>query len=219
VNAARRLMSGLAVGLAGVMATACAGKGGGPNPLGCAAVGAVLGGGGGALAGTKSAKHHDGDEAAIGGSVGAVVGGGLGYLICAALQKEEAPPAPPPPPARPAPPAPQKEKIVLRGVNFDFDKSNIRPDAKVILDEAASILGRNPDVAVSVNGYTDSVGTDAYNMKLSQRRADSVKSYLVGKGVSAGRLTTQGFGESNPVASNETKDGRAMNRRVELLVK
>jgi len=218
VNAARRLMSGLAVGLAGVMATACASSSGGPNPLACAAVGAAIGGGGGALAGAKSARHHDGDEIAIGAGVGTVVGGGLGYVICAALQKEEE--APPAPPAKPAPaPAPMKEKIVLRGVNFDFDKSNIRPDAKVILDEAASILGRNPDVAVAVNGYTDSVGTDAYNQKLSQRRADSVKGYLVGKGVSASRLSTQGFGESNPVASNSTKDGRAMNRRVELLVK
>lgn len=218
MNAARRLVSGLAVGLAGVMATACASGSGGPNPLACAAAGAALGGGGGAAIGAKSARHHDGDEIAIGAGVGTVVGGGLGYVICAALQEEEKPPAPPP--AKPAPPPPpMKEKIVLRGVNFDFDKSNIRPDAKVILDEAASILGRNTDVAVGINGYTDSIGSDAYNLKLSQRRADSVKSYLVGKGVSAGRLTTKGFGESSPVASNSTREGRAMNRRVELLVK
>jgi OOP family OmpA-OmpF porin len=180
----------------------------------------LLGGGAGAgiAAGIKS--DNNGDEIAGGAGIGAAGGAIAGAILCYALGREEPKPPPaPPPPARPAPPpAPVKEKIVLRGVNFDFDKANIRPDAKVILDEAASILGRNPDVAVSVDGYTDSIGTDAYNMKLSQRRADSVKTYLVGKGVSASRLTTHGFGESNPVASNETKDGRAMNRRVELKV-
>jgi outer membrane protein OmpA-like peptidoglycan-associated protein len=204
-----------------VLATFTAGCGHAPHPGICGAVGALLGGGGGALIGAKNAKGHDGDEAAAGAGIGAVSGLVAGSLLCYAIgyKKEEAPPPPPPPPAaKPAPPPPVKEKIVLRGVNFDFDKAVIRPDAKVILDEAASILGKNPDVAVSVDGYTDSVGTDAYNMKLSQRRADAVKTYLVGKGVSAGRLTPHGFGETNPVASNDTKEGRAMNRRVELKV-
>lgn len=210
----RRSLSMIAVGLTAVMATACAG--GAPNPLACAAAGAALAGGGGVIAGVKSDRNNDGDSAAIGGTIGAVVGGGLGYVICAALQEEPAPP-PPPPKAAPAPPV--KEKIVLRGVNFDFDKANIRKDAQVILDEAASILQRNADVMVSVEGHTDAVGTDAYNQKLSDRRATSVKSYLSGKGVSASRLTTRGLGESKPVSSNQTKDGRAMNRRVELLVK
>lgn len=201
-----------------VLATFAAGCGHAPHPGICAAAGALLGGGAGA--GIAAAQDgNNGDEIAGGAGIGAVSGLIGGALLCYAIgyeeKKEEAPPPPPPP--KPAP-APVKEKIVLRGVNFDFDKANIRPDAKVILDEAASILGRNPDVAVSVDGYTDSVGTDTYNQKLSERRADSVKSYLVGKGVSASRLTTKGFGESNPVASNSTKDGRALNRRVELKV-
>ncbi len=210
----RRGLSILAVGITAIMATACAG--GAPNPLACAAAGAALGGGGGVIAGTKSDRNQDGDSAAIGGTIGAVVGGGLGYVICAALQEE---PAPPPPPPKAAPVAPVKEKIVLRGVNFDFDKANIRKDAQVILDEAASILQKNSDVMVSVEGHTDAVGADAYNQKLSERRATSVKTYLTGKGVSASRLATRGFGEAKPVSSNQTKDGRAMNRRVELLVK
>jgi OOP family OmpA-OmpF porin len=167
--------------------------------------------------GAKSTRGHDGDEMAIGGGIGAVAGGGLGYLVCALMQKEE-PPAPTPAPAV-TPARPTAEKIVLRGVNFDFDKATIRPDAKVILDEAASQLSKNPDVRVSVEGHTDSVGADAYNQKLSERRAASVKSYLVGKGVSDARLATTGYGESKPIASNNTKDGRALNRRVELLVK
>jgi outer membrane protein OmpA-like peptidoglycan-associated protein len=127
----------------------------------------------------------------------------------------EAPP-PPPPPA-PAP-APTKKKIVLRGVNFDFDKANIRTDAKPILDEAVSILQEASTVNVAVEGHTDSRGTDPYNQKLSERRAKSVTDYLTGHGISSSRLSTAGFGESRPVATNDTDAGRAENRRVELRI-
>jgi outer membrane protein OmpA-like peptidoglycan-associated protein len=133
-----------------------------------------------------------------------------------------APPPPPPAPVAAAPPptpAPIKKKIVLRGVNFDFDKSNIRPDAVPILDEAAKTLKEYGDVTVSVDGYTDSIGTEEYNQRLSVRRANAVKEYLEKQGVAASRMTARGFGESNPVASNETAEGRAQNRRVELIVK
>ncbi|MEO8601744.1 MAG: OmpA family protein [bacterium] len=131
-------------------------------------------------------------------------------------------PPPPPPPvvaAAPPPPAPPvKKKIVLRGVNFDFNKSNIRPDAVPILDEAAKALKDAGEVSVAVNGYTDGIGSDAYNDKLSVRRAIAVRDYLEQQGVAANRLTAKGFGKSNPVASNETAEGRAQNRRVELIV-
>jgi outer membrane protein OmpA-like peptidoglycan-associated protein len=132
---------------------------------------------------------------------------------------EEAPPPPPKvaPPPPPAPPAPRpSRKIVLRGVNFDFDKSNIRSDARPILDEAIRTLQEERDINVSVEGHTDSRGTDAYNQKLSERRAHSVAAYLERGGISRSRLTTEGFGESRPVATNSTDDGRAQNRRVEL---
>ena len=189
-----------------------------PSPGVCAAVGGVLGGVGGVAIGASTPDHNS-DEQAIYGGAGAILGASTGYLICKAMQKEEAPPPPPPPPApkaAPAPPPPVEERIVLRGVNFDFDKADIRPDAAVILDEAASQLSAAPGRSVRVEGHTDSVGTDAYNQDLSERRAASVKDYLVGKGIDASRLTTAGFGESNPIASNDTADGRALNRRVEL---
>lgn len=133
------------------------------------------------------------------------------------------PPAPPPPPpvvaqAPPPPPAPMKKKLVLRGVNFDFDKSDIRADARPILDEAAATLKDAGAVAVVVDGHTDARGTDEYNQALSLRRANSVRSYLIGKGIDASRMTVEGFGESRPVASNDTDEGRAQNRRVELRV-
>jgi len=131
------------------------------------------------------------------------------------------PPLPPPAPvaqAAPPPVAPTKQKIVLRGVNFDFDKYNIRPDAVPILDQAAATLKEYGDVTVSVNGHTDSIGTEAYNQRLSLRRAEAVRAYLERRGVAARRMTVRGFGESDPVATNETAEGRAQNRRVELIV-
>jgi outer membrane protein OmpA-like peptidoglycan-associated protein len=121
--------------------------------------------------------------------------------------------------ARADEPAPKVEKrIVLRGVQFDFDSAEIRPEAEVILDEAARVLRENRKVRVEIAGHTDSTGPEAYNQALSERRAASVKDYLVAQGVDADRLSAVGFGESQPVADNGTRDGRAQNRRVELNV-
>jgi outer membrane protein OmpA-like peptidoglycan-associated protein len=121
----------------------------------------------------------------------------------------EAPPPPPPPP-------PAKKKIVLRGVNFDFDKYNIRPDARPILDEAISTLKEYNEITLSVDGYTDGIGTDAYNEKLSLHRAQAVADYLAKGGIDAKRMKVHGFGKTHPVATNDTAAGRAENRRVEL---
>jgi outer membrane protein OmpA-like peptidoglycan-associated protein len=175
-----------------------------------------LGAAGGAIANNVNPpfKAQDADRGAgigIGIATGAILGALIGHAIC---DEEEAPPPPPPPP----PPAPvAKKKIVLRGVNFDFNKSTLQPAGKPILDEAARILKDNPTLNIEVQGYTDGIGSVPYNLKLSDRRAATVKSYLVGQGVSASRLTTKGFGKSNPVATNDTADGRAQNRRVELV--
>jgi len=133
------------------------------------------------------------------------------------------PPPPPPPAAVPPPPpppaaAPMKKKIVLRGVNFDFDKSNIRPDAVPTLEQACKTLKEEPTIDVSCNGYTDSVGTVAYNLKLSERRARAVCQWLVQCGVGLGRVSARGYGKADPVASNATPEGRAQNRRTELVV-
>jgi OOP family OmpA-OmpF porin len=85
-----------------------------------------------------------------------------------------------------------------------------------VLDAATDSLNQCPNIAVGIQGHTDSVGNDAYNMSLGLRRANSVKDFLVSKGVSASRLSTKSFGETQPVASNDTAEGRALNRRVEL---
>ncbi|MGN7724490.1 OmpA family protein [Luteimonas sp. 22616] len=115
--------------------------------------------------------------------------------------------------------------IDLKGVNFDFDKSTLRPDAVAILNEAIEILKRYPDLRVEVAGHTDSKGTDAYNQALSERRASAVYDYLTSNGIDAGRLVGPvGYGESRPIAPNTNDDGsdnpegRARNRRTELNV-
>jgi outer membrane protein OmpA-like peptidoglycan-associated protein len=125
------------------------------------------------------------------------------------------PPPPPPPPAPPAPPP--HEKVVLRGVHFAFNKATIRPEDMPVLDEAAETLKANASTRVDVNGYCDAIGSEQYNMRLSQRRADAVAAYLENKGIAADRLVPQGFGKTNFVASNDTSEGRAQNRRVELV--
>ncbi len=112
---------------------------------------------------------------------------------------------------------PEPEKpVVLHGVNFEFNKSLLTTGSKTILDQVASSLIDRPDVKVEIGGHTDSKGSDAYNLKLSNARADAVKQYLLSKGVKADNLTAKGYGETQPIADNKTDEGRAENRRVEL---
>ena len=147
-------------------------------------------------------------------------------IVCSFVGEPPAPPPPAPapvarktPPPAPPPAPPMQQRLVLRGVNFATDSSAIDPGSAVVLDVAADQLRGSPGVRVVIEGHTDSTGTEAYNQGLSQRRADSVRSYLVRKGIAAERLTARGLGESDPVGSNDTAEGRAMNRRVELEVK
>ena len=138
-----------------------------------------------------------------------------------------APPPPPPPPApvaeaapAPAPaPVPTSEKVSYSAdAFFDFDKAVLKPAGKAALDDLTAKLGdMNLEVIIAV-GHTDSIGTDAYNQKLSIRRAEAVKSYLKGKGVEENRIYTEGKGEKQPEADNKTSSGRAKNRRVEIEV-
>lgn len=118
-----------------------------------------------------------------------------------------------------APPSRPQQRIVLQGITFPFDSAEISEADAPLLDVAAEQLAANPDVRVRVVGHTDSVGADEYNQNLSERRASAVLGYLTKNGVAPTRLEASGAGESQPVASNDTSDGRAQNRRVELLIK
>ena len=130
------------------------------------------------------------------------------------------------PVAAPAPAAPKAAAPVAAASKvtyaadafFDFDKSVVKPAGKAKLDDLVSkVKGINLEVIIAV-GHTDSIGSDAYNQKLSVRRAEAVKAYLVSKGIEKNRIYTEGKGEKQPVASNKTKEGRAKNRRVEVEV-
>lgn len=154
--------------------------------------------------------------------------------------------APPPPPPPPPPPAdsdgdgvldnvdqcpgtprgtavdavgcPRKGSVTLHGVTFEFNSATLTPASRPILDEVAADLKKHPRLKVELQGHTDSVGADAYNLKLSQRRADSVMEYLQSQGVSSSQLTAKGYGETQPIADNKLEGGRAENRRVVMSV-
>jgi outer membrane protein OmpA-like peptidoglycan-associated protein len=104
-------------------------------------------------------------------------------------------------------------------VLFDVDSSIVKPDARDALDEASQVFTEFPKTAIVVQGHTDSTGTEEHNQTLSERRAQSVVAYLTGKGIDPARMAPQGYGEGQPVASNDTAGGRAKNRRVDLLLK
>lgn len=137
-----------------------------------------------------------------------------GALVPAAAPAPAAPPA-----AVVPPPAPVASKVTFAAdAFFDFDKAVLKPEGRAKLDDLVNkIRGVNLEVIIAV-GHTDSVGSDAYNQKLSVRRAEAVKSYLVSKGIERNRVYTEGKGEKQPVADNRTKEGRAKNRRVEIEV-
>ena len=135
----------------------------------------------------------------------------------------EAPPPPPPPPPAPAPaprpapaPAPIQRMTLSSDANFDFDKAILKPAGKANLDQFLASLAGAKVSGISVVGHTDSIGSDAYNQTLSEKRAVAVADYLVGKGVPAAAIQAAGKGESQPVADNGSKAGRAANRRTEV---
>ena len=108
-------------------------------------------------------------------------------------------------------------KYDVYGLHFDFDKATLRPESAKLIKDIATTLKNNPSWTLQINGHTDSIGDTGYNQKLSSDRAASVGAALIQKGIEASRLQTGGFGETQPKGDNVTLDGRALNRRVELL--
>jgi OOP family OmpA-OmpF porin len=177
---------------------------------------AVLGAGG--MHSTKPGPNYNGAVAEAGLGVMRTIneaGDTLRAEAPAPIPVAMAEPEPTPAP----PPAPVTETVVLKGVNFCFDCDTLSSEARQILDtNAMALINQRPNATFEVAGHTDAVGSDAYNQNLSERRAGSVRSYLVDQGVDASRMTAVGYGESQPVADNGTAAGRAENRRVELRI-
>jgi OOP family OmpA-OmpF porin len=150
--------------------------------------------------------------------------------VARALPPPPAPePAPPPPPAPPACVAPAgfqvdancriiEQTLIVRAVDFEFNSAALTFPAKQTLDEVAGSLVKQPELKVEIQGYTDSTGAAEYNLRLSQKRAESVRDYLISKGIDPVALTAKGFGKANPIATNATTEGRAQNRRVAFQV-
>lgn len=185
--------------------------------LGGGLLGATMGGVGAGVYRYNSDDDIPSDKtmaaaAGIGAATGGLIGTLLGHYICDPVDEPVAQAAPPtPPPAG-------TEIAELQGAHFAFDSDKLTAEGEAVLDDAVATMNKYPSINVSVEGNTDSVGSDAYNMALGQRRADTVESYLVSKGIAASRLSTVSHGESKPAASNDTAEGRAANRRVELIV-
>jgi outer membrane protein OmpA-like peptidoglycan-associated protein len=113
---------------------------------------------------------------------------------------------------------PRGLKVNMADVLFDFGKYDLKPPAREALAKMSGIVIAHPGLKLAVEGYTDSVGSDTFNLTLSQNRADTVRAYLVNQGLDPNTITATGYGKSNPVASNDTAEGRQQNRRVEIII-
>ncbi|MDB9710362.1 OmpA family protein, partial [Salibacteraceae bacterium] len=108
--------------------------------------------------------------------------------------------------------------VVLKNVFFDTDKFDLKPASKTELNKLADLLDANPDIKIEVSGHTDNQGNAAANQTLSENRSKAVYQYLIDHGISGGRLMYKGYGQTKPIATNETDEGRALNRRTEFIV-
>lgn len=197
---------------AGLLLLGCAGN---ETGLSKTQTGAILGGLAGAAAGAATGDHSA-KRVLIGGAIGAAAGGGIGYYMDKQekeLNKELK--------GSGVDVQRQGDTINLNmpgGITFDTGRANIKPNFNAVLDDIANVMIKYPETKIEVQGHTDNVGNNADNLRLSELRAQSVRSALSSRGVSSSRITAIGFGESMPVASNDTTSGREANRRVEIKI-
>jgi outer membrane protein OmpA-like peptidoglycan-associated protein len=173
--------------------------------------GAIIGAAGGAGVGAAAGGKKG---AVIGGAAGAVVGGLIGHYMDEQEKKLQT--------VEGATVERDGENLKLTfdsAILFDTNKTDLKATSMDNLTKVASVLTEYPKTDLIIEGHTDSQGTETYNQDLSERRADSVKSFLIEKGVAPSRLQTRGYGEMSPIASNDSAEGRSQNRRVEVKIK
>lgn len=200
---------GIAMATTGLLSTGC-------NSFTKTQKGAAIGAGAGGVVGAFIGKAAG--NTALGAVIGGAVGGTAGALIGHKMDKQAAEIQQTVPGATVVR---QGEGIIVKfdsGILFDVDKTGLKPAAKSNLENLSASLAKNPQTNILIVGHTDNTGTDEHNMDLSVRRAEAVKSYITANGVDASRLSTQGKGESEPIADNATDAGRAQNRRVEIAI-
>ena len=181
-----------------------------------AAIGGIGGALGGYLLGDLVGGRRDRTEKIVGAGIGGIAGAGIGAYMDKQEREMRARTA-----GTDVQVIRQGDDLLLNipsGINFAYDSAAVQPQFQRTLDQVAGVLGEYNRTYVDVYGHTDSTGSDAYNQGLSERRARSVADYLSSHGVQSARIGTRGFGKTQPVASNETEDGRAANRRVEIKI-
>ncbi|MET0248973.1 MAG: OmpA family protein [Sphingobium sp.] len=207
-----------AAGLAAMLATtACTtDPETGQRGISKAAIGGIGGALGGYLLGDLVGGRNDRTEKILGAGIGAVAGAGIGAYMDAQERKLREETA-----GTGIDVIRDGDNLVLRmpsGITFAYDRADVQPQFQPTLNDVAGVLAQYPKTYIDVFGHTDSDGADAYNQTLSERRAASVADYLVARGVQSARIATRGFGETQPIASNATEQGKASNRRVEIKI-
>ncbi|MGN6376734.1 MAG: OmpA family protein [Sphingomonas sp.] len=178
------------------------------------AIGGVGGALGGYLLGDLVGGRHDRTEKIIGAGLGGLAGAGIGAYMDKQERELRTKTA-----GTDVQVTRQGDNLVLNmpsNVTFAYDSAQVQPQFQATLDQVAQVLKQYDETYIDVYGFTDSTGSDSYNQQLSERRAESVASYLEARGVQAARLGTKGYGETQPIAPNDTEAGRAQNRRVEI---
>ncbi|OHC91646.1 MAG: hypothetical protein A2095_13165 [Sphingomonadales bacterium GWF1_63_6] len=207
-----------AAGLAAMLATtACTtDPTTGQRTISKAAIGGIGGALGGYLLGDLVGGRSDRTEKILGAGIGAVAGAGIGAYMDAQERKLREETA-----GTGVDVIRDGDDLLLRMpsvITFAYDRADVQPQFQPTLNDVASVLAQYPKTYIDVFGHTDSDGADAYNQTLSERRAQAVSSYLVSRGVQSARMGTRGFGETQPIASNATEEGKAANRRVEIKI-
>jgi outer membrane protein OmpA-like peptidoglycan-associated protein len=188
----------------------------GQRTISKAAIGGIGGAVGGYLLGDLVGGRRDRTEKILGAGIGGLAGAGIGAYMDKQERDLRARTA-----GTDVQVIRQGDDLVLNmpsGITFAYNDSTVQPQFRPTLDQVAQVLSQYDQTYVDVYGHTDSSGSDAYNQTLSERRATAVADYLSGHGVQSARLGTRGFGESQPIASNQTPDGQAANRRVEIKI-
>lgn len=181
-----------------------------------AAIGGIGGALGGYLLGDIVGGRNDRTEKIIGAGIGGIAGAGIGAYMDKQERDLRARTA-----GTDVQVVRQGDDLILNipsGINFAYNSATVEPQFQRTLDQVSQVLGQYDRTYIDIYGHTDSTGSDDYNQGLSERRADSVAAYLETRGVRGARIGTRGFGETQPIASNDTEQGRAANRRVEIKI-